>query len=299
MDENCSYSCSDGQCINPPASDTLYVNLSASPDSGCYYLNDVDLTASVSGTASGDITYKFDCTNDGTWDSTITSSNSSYTATDLCDYTAVGNYTAKVSVERNGLTAINTDQIDIIACGLGLNFPPVADAGSDKSVTEGNTVILSGSGTDPDGDPITYFWSCTGGTLSNSSIAQPVFTAPYVSSDTGYTCTLTVTDSHSATGSDSMVVTVNNFNGGSENLSVSLTANPYSACSSLNNVDLTASVSGNVTGNITYKFDCTNNGTWDKTITTSDTSYTAVDLCDYTAGQIILQSKSGKRRIFR
>jgi uncharacterized repeat protein (TIGR01451 family) len=81
-----------------------------------------------------------------------------------------------------------------------------------------------------------------------------------------------------------MVVTVNNFNGGSENLSVSLIANPYSACSSLNNVDLTASVSGNVTGNITYKFDCTSNGTWDKTITTSDTSYTAVDLCDYTAG---------------
>ena len=62
---------------------TLFVDVSASPYSGPAPLNDVDLTASVSGSATGDVTYKFDCTSDGTWEKTITTSATSYTATDL------------------------------------------------------------------------------------------------------------------------------------------------------------------------------------------------------------------------
>jgi len=166
---------------------SLSVEFFASPSSGNAPLNNVDLIVNVSGSASGDITYKFDCTNNGTWEKTITTSSESYTATDLCDYSSSGTYNAKVSVERESL------------------------------VFQGTTAIFVDSGND---------------------------------------------------------------------LSVTLSTNPSSGEEPLNNVDLTAYVSGTATGDITYKFDCTNNGTWEKTITTSSESYTATDLCDYSSSGV-------------
>ncbi len=91
------------------------------------------------------------------------------------------------------------------------NHSPIANAGPDKEVYEEEEVVLSGSGTDPDGDPLTYYWSCSGGHLSNRYIAQPNFTAPQVSYDRTYTCTLTVTDTYGASDSDSMNVLVKNY----------------------------------------------------------------------------------------
>lgn len=176
-----------GQFISPLiayALPNLSVEIYANPSSGNVPLNDVDLTANVSGTATGDITYKFDCTNNGSWEKTITTSSTSYTATNLCDYSSAGNYAAKISVEREGL------------------------------VFQGTTAIFVDSGND---------------------------------------------------------------------LSVVLYANPFSGNAPLNNVDLTANVSGAATGDITYRFDCTNNGTWERTHTTGSTSYTAHDLCDYSS----------------
>jgi len=94
-----------------------------------------------------------------------------------------------------------------------VNEPPVADAGEDKNVVEGTTVILDGSGSsDPDGDIAAYQWTQTEGTavaLSDSTAAQPSFTA----SDTwteGETLTfeLTVEDAEGLEDSDTCTVTV-------------------------------------------------------------------------------------------
>ena len=67
------------------------------------------------------------------------------------------------------------------------NTAPVADAGVDQSVTEGDTVTLNGTGsTDADGDPISYQWTQTAGTtvtLSSTTAAQPTFTAPTPATD--------------------------------------------------------------------------------------------------------------------
>lgn len=108
-----------------------------------------------------------------------------------------------------------------------VNNPPVADArisdngiypGTDKeteTVNEGETVYLWGQGSnDPDagGSIASYSWSCPAQiTLNPSSSAQnPTFTAPQVGSQTGFTCSLTVTDNGGLSSpSDSVTVTVN------------------------------------------------------------------------------------------
>jgi len=116
--EDCSAqgkTCQNGQCITPP-SPTLSVSLSANPSSGCSPLNNVDLTATVSGTAQGSINYYFDCQNDGVWDRTLVSSDISVTVFDLCNYPSPGSFTAKVRVERQGLVAENFAQISVQSC---------------------------------------------------------------------------------------------------------------------------------------------------------------------------------------
>ena len=108
-------SVSDSVTVNV-GSLSLSVSLSSSPSSGCVPLNSVDLTGSVSGNTSGNITYFFDCTNDGTWEKIITTSSRSYTAYDTCNFGSTGNYTAKVKIETQGVSAENTANINVLSC---------------------------------------------------------------------------------------------------------------------------------------------------------------------------------------
>jgi hypothetical protein len=96
------------------------------------------------------------------------------------------------------------------------NVAPIANAGSDQSVSGGAVVALDGSGsTDPDGTIVSYAWQQTSGpsiTLTGSTTATPGFTAPVVSTDTVITLQLTVTDNGGKTGSDTVSVTVRDTN---------------------------------------------------------------------------------------
>jgi len=85
---------------------------------------------------------------------------------------------------------------------------PVASAGPDLTVNSGQSVVLLGSGSNPNGGSVTFSWSCTGGNLSNYNIAQPTYTAPSVSQTTTYNCVLTVTNQQGASASDTMNVNV-------------------------------------------------------------------------------------------
>jgi lysophospholipase L1-like esterase len=92
------------------------------------------------------------------------------------------------------------------------NLSPVADAGQDQTVYEGNLVILDGSGSrDLNGTIVSYVWEQTTGpgvTLSGSG-AQRSFTAPAVGSTAvALTFRLTVTDDDGATGADTVTVTL-------------------------------------------------------------------------------------------
>ena len=79
------------------------------------------------------------------------------------------------------------------------NLPMSVQVGGNQTVGEGDTVLLSGSATDPDGDPITYAWSQTVPatpliTFVNASASSTTFTAPSVTGDTTFTITLTIHD---------------------------------------------------------------------------------------------------------
>ena len=77
------------------------VTLTATPSSGNAPLNDVDLTASVGGTQTGNILYEFDCTNNGTIEHTsAATSTNPYTIANLCNYSSNGTYTANVNILR-------------------------------------------------------------------------------------------------------------------------------------------------------------------------------------------------------
>ena len=89
------------------------------------------------------------------------------------------------------------------------NRPPTADAGPDRSVDEGGSIKLQGSGSDDDNDALTYSWSSQDSRLSfdNSSSATPTVTAFSVTANTTITLTLTVDDG-TTSGEDTMVLTI-------------------------------------------------------------------------------------------
>lgn len=94
--------------------------------------------------------------------------------------------------------------------GVTLNNPPTANAGANQSITlPTNSVTLTGSGTDPEGQTLTYSWlKISGGT---ASIQSPTSFKTVVSNlqEGTYTFRLTVKDSGGATDTDDVLVTVN------------------------------------------------------------------------------------------
>ncbi len=102
------------------------------------------------------------------------------------------------------------DNFRIYTCSQPSPQPPVANAGADFSVDSRTTANLSGSGTDPNGDPIFYSWVQTSGpsvTLNNANTATPSFTAPTGPATVIFR--LDINDGNGGTDSDSVTVNIN------------------------------------------------------------------------------------------
>ncbi len=92
------------------------------------------------------------------------------------------------------------------------NRPPTADAGPDLTVIEGDTVTLSGTASDPDGDHLAYLWTHNRTDLpvilENATALLTTFAAPAVDSDTVVTFTLAADDGRGASSTDTVSVTI-------------------------------------------------------------------------------------------
>ncbi|MBI4359252.1 MAG: DUF11 domain-containing protein [Candidatus Nealsonbacteria bacterium] len=252
------------------AATTLYADLSASPSSGAAPLNNVSLTATVSGNATGLITYRFDCTSDGTWEWTQANYNSTYTASNLCNYPSAGNYTATIRVERENLAFQGTTAIIV-----STQATPAVDLranGSDGPLTVNYNETVNLSWTSSNATYCTAAGDWAGGKVLVGSEAVSNLTSTR-------TYTLTCTNASGASAADSVTVMVGSS---SSNLYASLEALPNNGTAPLNGVDLRATVTGTASGTINYRFDCTADGTWDYTFNSlSDNPKTVVDACNY------------------
>jgi len=107
----------------------------------------------------------------------------------------------------------STDSNEVCLPSTSINHAPVADAGSDRAVTEGDIVLLDGSGsTDFDGDELLYQWRQTGGvrvSLLDEWDMNPSFTAPDgLTQDELLTFELVVSDRELDSSPDTVAVTV-------------------------------------------------------------------------------------------
>jgi predicted extracellular nuclease len=129
---------------------------------------------------------------------------------------------------------------------------PVVSAGGPYAVDEGGTVTVSATGSDPDGDSITYAWDLDG----NGTFETPGQSVAYHAGDGPATKTVTVqaTDSTGATATSSATVTVRN---------VAPTATFHAPSSAIVGVPFTISLTNpndaspaDVAAGFTYAFDC-------------------------------------------
>ncbi len=139
---------------------------------------------------------------------TGTISNSA-TASTTVNALSQGVYKFQFTVTDNS-GAIALDTI-IVTVNPAPNQLPTANAGADQTINLPlNSIILSGTGTDPDGTIINYTWTKISGpatgTISNSAAASTTVNAL---SQGIYKFMLTVTDNSGAIARDTIFVTVN------------------------------------------------------------------------------------------
>jgi uncharacterized protein YjiK len=111
--------------------------------------------------------------------------------------------------DNGGLQATDTCIVNV----TWVNIPPIADAGPDQTVDEGDTVTLDGSNSyDSDDGIASYQWVQTAGTsvtLSDPASSQPTFTSPQVGTGgESLTFQLTVTDNGGLKSTDTCLVEV-------------------------------------------------------------------------------------------
>ena len=119
--------------------------------------------------------------------------------------------------DTEGFESGDSDEVCHMPTVMPDNQPPIANAGPDQTVDEGQLVNLNGSNsTDPDDGIASYHWIQIGEptvTLSDPNGQQPTFTAPDVGSeDASLSFELTVVDHSGLESRDSCIINITLLN---------------------------------------------------------------------------------------
>lgn len=117
-------------------------------------------------------------------------------------------------VHVRDLTGGNTGTLEYLALEIDyFNLPPIADAGGNQLVSEGDDVFLDGnSSSDPENDSLSFQWTQVSGpnvNLQGSATPTPSFKAPGVSVTSTVEFELIVDDGNLNQDSDVVAVTIN------------------------------------------------------------------------------------------
>jgi large repetitive protein len=204
-----TYKASDGSLQSGTATVTITVNAvnDAPVAAGDSYALDEDTTLTVN--ASGVLSNDSDVDGDPLSAILVTgpshgslalNADGSFTYTPTANYNGPDSFTYKAS-DGSLQSAVVTVAITV----RPVQDPPIANAGPDQTVNEAQVVTFIGTGSDPDGDTLTYSWNFGDGGTANSANATHTYL------DNGvYTATLTVDDGHGHIATDTLIVTVNN-----------------------------------------------------------------------------------------
>lgn len=121
----------------------------------------------------------------------------------------VGQYRIRVQVS-DGVHIVTDDLIITIIQELPLNQPPVVDAGVNQTRSVGDTVLLEGQASDPDGDDLNYVWSILDRPIGSNAVLQDmtILETSFVADKAGaYVLELEVSDTHHVV-TDSLTITV-------------------------------------------------------------------------------------------
>jgi hypothetical protein len=92
------------------------------------------------------------------------------------------------------VNAYRTSDHDPVVVGLVPNAPPTVDAGGPYSVDEGSSVTLSATGSDPNGDALTYAWDLDNNGSFETSGQSVSFSAALLDGPSSYTVKVKATD---------------------------------------------------------------------------------------------------------
>ena len=113
--------------------------------------------------------------------------------------------------DKNNQANTATDTVDVNVIGEKENQKPQADAGNGKTLNEGESTQLDGTGSeDEDGSIVSYSWESNDcDNIQNSQQAKATFVAPQISSSSS-SCDveLKVTDNEGAADTDTVKITV-------------------------------------------------------------------------------------------
>ena len=137
-----------------------------------------------------------------------------YTTSKLRAYNLVeGSYTFRLTVKDDKGAYKSDDAKVTVSASSATNVAPVARAGADKK-TSATSVTISGSGSDEDGNIVSYKWEkYYGGTVTLTNSNTPSVTVSGMK-DGKYFLRLTVTDNDGATDYDNMQIVVSGSSSG-------------------------------------------------------------------------------------